>query len=155
MFEKKSAISDASFVRREAKKTGGGNPPNRLTPLQNKVVGIIGDTQIDGIAGGIDTCQAAGSPMDQSTDEIESMSETESLVEIERERLGVEKDRLKIEQERLATEKQRLEIERKSLLIKEQKYQLYLTKLNLSLQQMGISVNSLNVPTSSDTSSTQ
>ncbi|XP_071151943.1 myb/SANT-like DNA-binding domain-containing protein 4, partial [Mytilus edulis] len=175
----------ASFVRREAKKTGGGPPPDSLTPLQNKVVGIIGDTQIDGIAGGIDTCQAAGSPMDQSTDEIESMSETflpstsfssakddvsiftrtpssphteeseESLVEIERERLGVEKDRLKIEQERLATEKQRLEIERKSLLIKEQKYQLYLTKLNLSLQQMGISVNSLNVPTSSDTSSTQ
>ncbi|VDI74332.1 Hypothetical predicted protein [Mytilus galloprovincialis] len=39
-------------------------------------MGIIGDTQIDGIAGGIDTCQAAGSPMDQSTDEIESMSET-------------------------------------------------------------------------------
>ncbi|VDI04039.1 Hypothetical predicted protein [Mytilus galloprovincialis] len=124
--------------------------------------------------------------MDQSRDEIESKSETvlpstsssikddnniitrtllsphteesqESLVEIERERLGEEKDQLKIEQERLAhvaTEKQRLEIERKSHLLKEQKYQLYLTKLNLSLQQMGISVNSLNVPTSSDTSST-
>ncbi|CAG2219863.1 unnamed protein product [Mytilus edulis] len=165
----------ASIVRRVSKKTGGGPPPDSLTLLQNKVVGIIGDTPIDGIA---------ASPMDQSRDEIESTSKTvlpytsgissakddnsiftrtlspphteeskESLVEIERERLRVEKDRLKIEQERLATEKQRLE--RKPLLIKEQKYQLYMTKLNFSLQQMGISVNSLNVLTSSDTSSTK
>eukprot|EP00105_Crassostrea_gigas_P004176 XP_011417310.1 PREDICTED: myb-related transcription factor, partner of profilin-like [Crassostrea gigas] len=40
--------------RRELKKTGGGPPPADLTPLEESVIGIIGDTPIDGIPGGID-----------------------------------------------------------------------------------------------------
>ncbi|XP_071161097.1 nuclear apoptosis-inducing factor 1-like [Mytilus edulis] len=41
-----TVTKQASFVRREAKKTGGGPPPDSLTPLQNKVVGIIGIHQL-------------------------------------------------------------------------------------------------------------
>lgn len=44
----------AAKQRRELKKTGGGPPPADLTPLEESVIGIIGDTPIDGIPGGID-----------------------------------------------------------------------------------------------------
>lgn len=44
----------AAKQRRELKKTGGGPPPADLTPLEESVIGIIGDTPIDGIPVGID-----------------------------------------------------------------------------------------------------
>lgn len=44
----------AAKQRRELKKTGGGPPPVDLTPLEESVIGIIGNTPIDGIPGGID-----------------------------------------------------------------------------------------------------
>lgn len=44
----------AAKQRRELKKTVGGPPPADLTPLEESVIGIIGDTPIDGIPGGID-----------------------------------------------------------------------------------------------------
>ncbi|CAC5422327.1 unnamed protein product [Mytilus coruscus] len=50
-----SVMKAASNNRREARKTGGGPPPEELTPLQDKVVGIIGETPIEGIEGGTDT----------------------------------------------------------------------------------------------------
>jgi len=43
-------------IRREARKTGGGPPPEDISSLEDLVVEIIGDTPIDGIEGGIDTC---------------------------------------------------------------------------------------------------
>jgi len=46
----------AAQIRREARRTGGGPPIDELTPLQDKVVGIIGTTPIEGIEGGVDTC---------------------------------------------------------------------------------------------------
>jgi len=49
----------ASLNRREARKTGGGPPPEDLSPLQDKVIGIIGETPIEGIDGGTDTCSVA------------------------------------------------------------------------------------------------
>lgn len=47
-------------IRREARRTGGGPPLDGLSSLQDKVVEIIGETPIEGIAGGTDTCSAAG-----------------------------------------------------------------------------------------------
>ena len=49
-----------SYNRREARRTGGGPPLDGLSSLQDKVVEIIGETPIEGIAGGTDTCSAAG-----------------------------------------------------------------------------------------------
>jgi hypothetical protein len=43
-----------SLNRREAGKTGGG-PPEQLTSLQDKVLGILGNTPIEGIGGATDT----------------------------------------------------------------------------------------------------
>ena len=69
-----STKKQAAMVRREARKTGGGPPPDSLTPLQDKVVGIIGDTPIEGILGGIDTCPAASShSMDQDRESYSSI----------------------------------------------------------------------------------
>ena len=45
----------ASLNRRGARKTGGRSPPEQLTALQDKVVGILGNTPIEGIGGGTDT----------------------------------------------------------------------------------------------------
>jgi hypothetical protein len=53
MSEKKKAAKQ----RRELRQTGGGPPPCDLTPLEETVVGIIGDTPIDGIPGGIDIAE--------------------------------------------------------------------------------------------------
>lgn len=44
----------AAKQSRELKKTVGGAPPVDLTPLEESVIGIIGNTPIDGIPGGID-----------------------------------------------------------------------------------------------------
>ena len=45
----------AAQIRPEARRTGGA-PIDELTPLPDKVVGIIGNTPIKGIEGGVDTC---------------------------------------------------------------------------------------------------
>jgi hypothetical protein len=45
----------ASLNRQEARKIGGGGPPEQLTALQDKVVGILGNTPTEGIGGGTDT----------------------------------------------------------------------------------------------------
>ncbi|XP_062572633.1 myb/SANT-like DNA-binding domain-containing protein 4 [Saccostrea cucullata] len=45
-----------SSNRKESVKTGGGMAPPELTPLQDKIVGIMGPTAIEGISGGLDTC---------------------------------------------------------------------------------------------------
>ena len=42
--------------RKDMRQTGGGRPTtSSLTPLEDTVVCIIGDTPIDGITGGLDT----------------------------------------------------------------------------------------------------
>jgi hypothetical protein len=65
----------AALFRRESWKTGGGPLPEKLTPLQDKVVGIIGNTPVDGIEGGIDSCmtdEAVG-------DSLQTHSQTRDL----------------------------------------------------------------------------
>lgn len=49
----------ASLNRREARKTGRGPSPEDLSPLQDKVIGIIGEIPIEGIDRGTDTCSVA------------------------------------------------------------------------------------------------
>ena len=51
-------------------------PPDALSPLQNKVVGIMGDTQSGGIAGGIDTCQKDDFTMEPSIDNFNATQES-------------------------------------------------------------------------------
>lgn len=41
--------------KREAAKTGGGPPPPPLTPMEENILGILGDTATVGIAGSIDS----------------------------------------------------------------------------------------------------
>ncbi|XP_071139718.1 myb/SANT-like DNA-binding domain-containing protein 4 [Mytilus edulis] len=84
LFSKRSNVatnSAASRIRRESRKTGGGPPPEELTPLQDKVVAIIGNTPIDGIDGGIDTCPGKefdGVPAEELTQTRDSDSSNEN-----------------------------------------------------------------------------
>ncbi|VDI32969.1 Hypothetical predicted protein [Mytilus galloprovincialis] len=59
-----SAKQKVSHNRREARKTGGGPPPEEIFSMEDQVVGIIGDTPIDGIDGGIDTASFTETSMD-------------------------------------------------------------------------------------------
>ncbi|ESO82707.1 hypothetical protein LOTGIDRAFT_155725 [Lottia gigantea] len=43
--------------KRETRRTGGGPPPNSVSAVEEKIAGIIGNTPITGIEGGIDTCE--------------------------------------------------------------------------------------------------
>ncbi|CAG2192568.1 unnamed protein product [Mytilus edulis] len=75
------AKKQASRIRRESRKTGGGPPPEQLTPLQDKVVAIIGNTPIDGIDGGIDTCPGIefdGEPAEEPSQTRDSDSSNEN-----------------------------------------------------------------------------
>ena len=48
--------------RMELKPTGGGPPSHDLTPFEETVIGIIGDTPIDGIPGGLDLAEEPQEP---------------------------------------------------------------------------------------------
>ncbi|VDI68692.1 Hypothetical predicted protein [Mytilus galloprovincialis] len=114
----RNAKKQATRIRRESKKTGGGPPPEELIQLQDKDVGIIGNTPIDGIETGIDTCpgmEMDGAPIEEPTEtrDVDSSNENEQL-------------RLEIDQQRLLTE--------------QQKHQLYMTKLNISTTKMDVDV---------------
>jgi hypothetical protein len=70
-----NAKKQAALVRRESRKTGGGPSPAKITPLQDKVVGIIGNTPVDGIEGGIDSCMT-----DETVgDSLQAHSQTRDL----------------------------------------------------------------------------
>ena len=45
--------------RKESARPGGRAPATDLTPLQEKVSEILGDTPIDGIGGGVDTAESS------------------------------------------------------------------------------------------------
>ena len=52
----------AAKQRKESKRTGGGPPPRDLTPCEETVIGIIGETPIDGIPGGLDLAEEPEEP---------------------------------------------------------------------------------------------
>ncbi|XP_071147415.1 myb/SANT-like DNA-binding domain-containing protein 4 [Mytilus edulis] len=113
----------ASSNRREARKTGGGLPPEEFTPLQDKVVGIIGETPIEGIEGGTDTGSVPSgdgkpscsfwtespknsymtgeSPIAKSAMKSNKILEDKTTLSF----IDIETRRLKTEQERLGVEK--------------------------------------------------
>ncbi|CAC5362441.1 unnamed protein product [Mytilus coruscus] len=51
---KSNAKKKVAHNRHETRKTGGGPPPEDISSMDDQVGGIIGDTYIDGIDGGID-----------------------------------------------------------------------------------------------------
>ncbi|CAC5389654.1 unnamed protein product [Mytilus coruscus] len=163
----------AAFVRRKANMTSGGPSPDGLTPLQDKVVGIIGDTQIDGIAGGIDTCQASDSPMDQMREEFESSFETalpaisgtssagddKSLftqtrssphTESSKETLvEIERERLAVEKDRLTIEKERLATEKPGLEIERKSLLIKEQKYQLYMTKLNLNLQQIGISVNS------
>ncbi|XP_062576782.1 nuclear apoptosis-inducing factor 1-like [Saccostrea cucullata] len=124
--------------RRESTRTGGGKAPSTctdLTPLQEKLSGILGDASIEGIEGGIDTAEcstAKGSetecehslslqhdvpppaeshPMKKARRSLHEAFD-ERVFDIESEKLEIQKQRLEVERERLEIERKRLAMNR-------------------------------------------
>ena len=52
----------AAKHRKELKWTGRGPPPRDLTPFEETVIGIVGDTRIDGTPGGLDLAEEPEEP---------------------------------------------------------------------------------------------
>ena len=52
----------AAKQQKELKRTGGEPPPRDLTPCEETVIGIIGDTPIDGIPEGLDLVEEPEEP---------------------------------------------------------------------------------------------
>ncbi|CAC5407211.1 unnamed protein product [Mytilus coruscus] len=89
--------------------------------MEDQVVGIIGDTPIDGIDGGTDTGSFTETSLDlsmplcsshrrssySSADEAEN-NDSKQMIQIEKARLDIEKERLEVEKMRLEEEKMRL-----------------------------------------------
>ncbi|CAG2195162.1 unnamed protein product [Mytilus edulis] len=133
-----NAKKKVSHNRREARKTGGGPPPEEMSSMEDQVVGIIGDTPIDGIDGGIDTASFTETSMDLSMPSCSSSrrssysSADESAVLVIELRLpeistmedSNSKQLIQIEKGRLNIEKERLQVEKDSLRLKEEKMRL-------------------------------
>ncbi|XP_076105729.1 uncharacterized protein LOC143074065 [Mytilus galloprovincialis] len=112
--------------KEESEKTSGGPPPEELTLLQDKDVGIIGNTPMDGIEKGINTCLGMEMDGPPKQEMLSLQMKMKRNVSVEKQRLHIEQLRLEIDQQRLLTE--------------QQKHQLYMTKLNISTTQMDVHV---------------
>ncbi|XP_061166219.1 myb-related transcription factor, partner of profilin-like [Saccostrea echinata] len=142
--------------RREQKKTGGGSLPSgaAFRPIDEKIEGIIGETSISGIEGGIDVLEtesARETSPSKSTDAVNGSEMsykgtrgyikrsknscnddiTLRLVATEEERLVVEKKRLEMEEKRLKVEERRLEIAEQQLQIQREQHALHLCQLGI------------------------
>eukprot|EP00105_Crassostrea_gigas_P024946 XP_011445368.1 PREDICTED: golgin subfamily A member 6-like protein 9 [Crassostrea gigas] len=148
--------------KREQRKTGGGSLPSNvsITPMDERIEGIIGPTAITGVEGGIDvldeatTSASSPKPTDapsimESADNDEQVTlmkgvgrkrkrveigfenSTCTLVEIEQHRLVIEKQRLRVEEDRLHEERKRLEIEEERLKLEKEKHKLYLCQMGI------------------------
>ncbi|XP_062605946.1 myb/SANT-like DNA-binding domain-containing protein 4 [Saccostrea cucullata] len=127
-------------IKREQRKTGGGLLPAdcSITPLEEKIQSILGETSTFGVEGGIDTLvQSERAPTRKRKQDLQSPSL--ELVKIEKERLEIEKKRMEVEAERLAVEQKRLSIEQARLQIEQEKH-------NIKLCQLGIISNATVTP---------
>ncbi|XP_046574148.1 uncharacterized protein LOC124282236 [Haliotis rubra] len=98
--------------RREATKTGGGPPPSSLTEMEQRVVSFLPSCTIQGCDGGleseefefhaVDTVDAVAHLMASKT-----LSDKDTIVMIEREKLNVLKDLLEVQKKRLHIEEQK------------------------------------------------
>ncbi|XP_061178376.1 uncharacterized protein LOC133187018 [Saccostrea echinata] len=136
------------------------SPPttSSLTPLEDTVVAIIGDTPIDGITGGLDTEEPSVSTMlipafyklvrhcilqkyhrqywPQQTPLVPRIHRHEKKKNPSKDSYGedllvIQREILKVEKERLEVEKKMLEIEQTNLVIKLQKHQIYLSSMGI------------------------
>ena len=57
---KSLAKGKASSVRRECGATGGGSYREFLTPAEERIVGVMGEVCVTGVAGGVDTSALTG-----------------------------------------------------------------------------------------------
>ena len=81
-----------SIRRREFKKTGGGKPPESLTVTEEKVVNLLGETAIEGIANAIDTSSVViGTPVKEvhvtegeETEFAKSTEKSQDMEELQR-----------------------------------------------------------------------
>eukprot|EP00105_Crassostrea_gigas_P008782 XP_011423471.1 PREDICTED: uncharacterized protein LOC105325550 [Crassostrea gigas] len=140
-------------------------PPSELTPLQEKASGILGNTPIDGIEGGLEVCgNTSSSSMSSSlsscrdaynTDHPE-MAETSSPLAVEtpsrpmkrlrftgkedyEERLlKIEGQKLEVQRERLRIETERLDVERQRLAIERQRLLIEQQRHTVYLAQRGV-----------------
>ena len=62
--------------RRERRLTGGGNQPSELSQIEQKVVGILGETAISGVTGGIDSSRPQTAEDSDSEDSISDGNST-------------------------------------------------------------------------------
>ncbi|XP_062572278.1 myb/SANT-like DNA-binding domain-containing protein 4 [Saccostrea cucullata] len=148
--------------------------PPKLTPLQDKIVGIIGPTAIEGISGGLDTCgefeDACSSLSSASTISLQDKPSTSGNNEMDppkkvssRKRhiqdednqssqrlVAIEEERLLVEKERLSIEKERLEVEKQRLENEKQKLIISQQRHQIYLGQLGVQFTC--IPQGADTS---
>ncbi|XP_071160778.1 myb/SANT-like DNA-binding domain-containing protein 4 [Mytilus edulis] len=157
-----------SHNRREARKTGGGPPPEEISSMEDQVVGLIGDTPIDGIDGGIDTasftetsmdlsmpsCSSSGRSSYSSADESEpSISGATNRTTPTRNIITTastmedssSKQLVQIEKGRLNIEKERLQVEKDSLRLKEEKIGLLKERLTVEKERLRVEKDKLSV----------
>lgn len=144
----------ANEVKKDRNGTGGGEPQVKLlSPMESRILSLIGDTAAYGITGAIDTnapetSDVESEPMKDENSEPETETVTSpkqrkiqarsvkralkteyedyssQLVALEKERLETEKERLQIEKRRLYMEEQRVKIEERRLIIEESRWQM-------------------------------
>ncbi|XP_078317066.1 uncharacterized protein LOC111129638 [Crassostrea virginica] len=137
--------------RKESARTGGGRAPaTDLTPLQEKVSEILGDTPIDGIEGGVDTAESSTSTSRDKEISCECPSSSpheepypaeippakkarrssfdEKVFDIETQKVEIERQRLSVERERLQIERERLGIEQQRFVMEQQRHTVYLAQ---------------------------
>ncbi|XP_071136623.1 myb/SANT-like DNA-binding domain-containing protein 4 [Mytilus edulis] len=163
-----SAKQKVSHNRREARKTGGGPPPEEISSMEDQVLGIIGDTPIDGIDGGIDTASFTETSMDLSMPSCSS-SRRGSYSSADESELSISgatnratptrniittastmedsstKQLVQIEKGRLNIDKERLQVEKDSLRLKEEKMGLLKERLEVEKERLRVEKDKLSV----------
>ncbi|CAC5366322.1 unnamed protein product [Mytilus coruscus] len=149
--------------KRESRWTGVGPPPNAVSPVEEKVAGIIGKTPINGIEGGIDTCENAafekqvGCTSLPSSEKSKRLSSSSSSIKqafptgdmpslskvaklnIPTKKFQTENETLRlieIENERLKVEKERLQIEKSRYEVEQERYKLKMQKLEIEREKL-------------------
>nr|XP_034334014.1 myb/SANT-like DNA-binding domain-containing protein 4 [Crassostrea gigas] len=159
--------------RREQRKTGGGCLPSEATlrPIDEKIEGIIGETSISGVEGGIDvldsstTTDALLAPPSNMTDaSIEcqpsvensrlsrkgtkrtvSTSESQQRDDLMTRLVTAEEERLSIEKRRLEIEKRRLDTEEKRLKIEDRRLAVAEQQLQIQREQHSLHLCQLGI----------
>ncbi|VDI08626.1 Hypothetical predicted protein [Mytilus galloprovincialis] len=159
-----SAKQKVSHNRREARKTGGGPPPEEISSMEDQVVGIIGDTPIDGIDGrnryslfhrNVDGFVDAvmfifkkklllfsrriSGATNRATPTRNIITTASTMEDISTKQL------VQIEKGRLNIDKERLQVEKDSLRLKEEKMGLLKERLEVEKERLRVEKDKLSV----------